>query len=167
MHSITKRKSLRFAIILVITLSLVGSGVVFYALNSQVREPSPRPGSDTTATQNGTSTPKDDLEQTSSSPPNNNVSVIVVDASQYDNIFEVRAYANIIESGTCSYVFSSGSFVIRKTTEATAGPSTSPCATLDVPLGELSANKQWSLTVSYKSASGIYQGSTDRSITIK
>jgi hypothetical protein len=80
--------------------------------------------------------------------------VIIVDASQYGDEIEVRAFvANVIESGTCTFWFHKLNIEITKTTPAYADASTTPCITLTIPRSEFPEAGDWGLTVSFESAS--------------
>jgi len=88
--------------------------------------------------------------QTSQKPQT--AEVIIVDASQYENEIEVRAFiANVIESGTCTYTFVKDQEKLTKTMPATADASSTPCMTLIVPRSEFSSAGTWNLTVAFES----------------
>lgn len=94
------------------------------------------------------------------------VTVFIVDASQYDNTVEVRAYVSgVVESGVCNVVFTQGTSKITKQVAATANASSTVCATLDVPLSEFSGRGTWNVTVSYSSDTSV--GSTSKDIILK
>lgn len=96
------------------------------------------------------------------------VSLVIVDASQYTDIFEVRVYAaDVVENGTCTYSFTSGINTVTKTTGATAGSSTSSCSAMDISISELSASNDWTLKITYMSGSGNYNGEITKDISIK
>ena len=103
---------------------------------------------------------------TTNAASSQDVKLVIVDASMYSGTFEVRAYANAIEDGTCTYLFTSGSNNFTKETAATAGSSTTSCATLDVPTSSFPSTGQWNLTITYKSKSGNYSGSIATSIEV-
>ena len=121
---------------------------------------------DTNNTANSETEKDNTSSDASPKPPSDTVGVIVVDASQYDNIFEVRAYANATEAGTCTYTFAKDGKVITKKSNANSGPSTASCETLDVPVAELSKGN-WDLTIKYTSTSNSFTGSTKATISIK
>ena len=79
--------------------------------------------------------------------------VVIVDASQYDNTIEVRAFvSNHVEGGTCSYRFTRGNNTINKSLPAHADASTSICPMLEVDRSEFPSSGDWQLVVSYESA---------------
>lgn len=93
--------------------------------------------------------------------------VIIVDASQYSDEIEVRAFAsNVLENGTCNYSFSlAGQTTITKETTAYADASTTPCITLTVPRAVFAVSGEWQLTVAFSSAN--YKGSATQKVVIK
>ena len=99
--------------------------------------------------------------------PHTDVSVVIVDASQYDDTFEIRAYANAVESGTCTYTFSKGAVTFQKEAVASTSATTSSCATFNVPTTDFPETGEWNLTVTYTSASDKYSGSATQTVTIK
>jgi cytoskeletal protein RodZ len=116
---------------------------------------------------NDTGSQNSSSSSSSSTSSGNNTDIVIVDASQYDSTFEARAYAASIENGTCTYTFTKDSLSFTKTTAATAGPSTTSCATLDIPTDSFSQKGQWNLTVAYQSTSNSYSGKATQAITIK
>lgn len=92
--------------------------------------------------------------------------VIITDASQYEDEIEVRAFvANVIESGTCTYLFELNGEKISKPMPAAADASSTPCMTLTLPRSEFPSSGVWSITVSFESAS--VKGSKTQEITIE
>lgn len=94
------------------------------------------------------------------------VSVFIIDASQYNDIVEVRAYADTPYSGTCHYTFSNGQQSFTKTTTTTTSATTNYCATLDVNRNEFTASGNWTVTVQYVSTSGNQNGTATKTIII-
>ena len=96
----------------------------------------------------------------------NEVSVVITDASQYNDEVEVRAFVNnIIEDGVCTVTFSLGQTKIDKEVPAKAQASSTTCLTLTVPRSEFSSTGEWSVLVKYKNQK--IMGSTVGKITIK
>jgi hypothetical protein len=95
---------------------------------------------------------KNDQSNSSQGADLKSVSLVIVDAAQYDQQVEVRAYvAGVVENGgTCTYTFTSGSSKVTKQTKAVADATTTRCPTLDVAKSEFSVGN-WSVSVSYKS----------------
>jgi hypothetical protein len=84
-----------------------------------------------------------------------NVSVTVVDASQYGSAVEVRAFIpGITESGgECTFTFTNGTNQVVRKSAAHAEAQTTPCANLSVDKSTFSPTGAWSLVVSYSSSS--------------
>jgi hypothetical protein len=93
--------------------------------------------------------------------------VVIVDAGQYGDDVEVRAFAtNSTESGVCLFVFSKSDYPsIKKETAATPGPSTAPCFALSIPRAEFTTTGTWTLEVSYESATR--SGKASQELTIQ
>ena len=95
-----------------------------------------------------------------------NVSIVIVDANKYVDVFEVRSYAmNVVEDGTCTFSFTNNAETIIKTSKAIAGSSTTSCTTLDIAISELASSSSWKLTVLYTSTSGAYKGESSENIS--
>lgn len=115
---------------------------------------------------------KDEISKNNQSTSSQNsgqksVSIVVVDASQYDQQIEVRAFVSgVVENGgTCTYVFTNSTTTLTKQTKAAADATTTRCPTLNISRSEFSAGN-WSVTVSYKSTTA--QGtSTAKSFEVK
>jgi cytoskeletal protein RodZ len=95
-----------------------------------------------------------------------NVTVSIVDANQYGSNVEVRANADIVETGgKCTFTFSrAGSTDVVKTTEALSSAENTVCSTLVVPTNELGVGT-WNLTVAYSSTA--HSGSTATTVEVK
>jgi len=97
----------------------------------------------------------------------NSASVVVVDASQYTDVIEVRAFvSDHIEDGTCTFTFTKNNLKIVKTEPAYADASTTPCITLDVPKGEFKLSGTWSLVVDYISKSEGVSGTNSTTVEV-
>lgn len=96
----------------------------------------------------------------------NEVSLIIVDANQYDNEVEVRAFvSNIIQDGTCTYTFTKdGSDTITKSSPAFADASSTPCVTLQINQSEFQNTGIWDLEVTYTNE--VNEGSANTTIEI-
>lgn len=116
-----------------------------------------------TGTKNDTNADKNTVVPSSAK----NVEVLIVDASQYGNTFEIRAYAAAPEDGTCTFTLSKGALVVTKESPATIGPSTSSCQTVDIPVDNFTEKGSWHLVISYKSKSSNYTGSTSKEVVVK
>ncbi len=160
---------------------LAGFLIWFYAFGSLGRSAipstdttSPPPSGNVTTPEEGGATDKpnkaDDVQTGTPAQSNNvepsNVSLVIVDASQYDSIFEVRSYVNSSEQGTCTYTFSRGSQKITKQTNTLANGTTTSCTTLDVNITEFSTSGDWQLVIDYLSSSKSVSGQTTKTVAI-
>lgn len=93
-------------------------------------------------------------------PPSNNVTPVIVDASQYGDEIEIRAYVpGIVEDGgTCTIKITKGQSTVTERTEALQDASNTSCVSVAIPRSEFSSAGQWSVVVSYSSAK--YSGSS-------
>jgi hypothetical protein len=98
--------------------------------------------------------------------PPSNADIVLVDAGQYENIVEVRAYVSNIyaDDGNCSVKLTNGSQTITRTSEAFKDVKTTQCGTFKIDRTEFSAAGTWNLTVSYSSPTSV--GSITKEITI-
>lgn len=88
------------------------------------------------------------------------VTPVIVDASQYDNQIEVRAYTSGIfeDGGTCTITFTHGTLKVTKQVAASKDATTTRCTNLDVDRAEFQQPGQWTAIVSYSSSTA--QGSS-------
>lgn len=91
-----------------------------------------------------------ETEQNNTPPSSAN---IVVDAGQYNDTIEVRAYAaNVFESGgTCTATLKYGDATITRQVTAFESARTTQCKGIDIPRSEFKTAGDWQLTVSYSS----------------
>ena len=107
---------------------------------------------------------KENIEKPSSSK--DDVAVVIVDAAQYEEVVEVRAFAsNVVEKGICTFTFSNAEYQIINTTPAIEDASTTPCMTLSINRAEFQSSGTWKLIVSYKNQSR--SGSASSLVEIK
>jgi hypothetical protein len=93
---------------------------------------------------------KQEIVDNSQKPLPMTAEVVIVDASQYEDTVEVRAFAaNVVEDGTCTITFTKDSKSFSKQVPASADASTSPCIALTVPVAEFGISGAWSVTVNY------------------
>ena len=161
----------RLAIVSVIITAVILIGALYFTHNfHRTNEKSPSKA-DSSQGATGTSTYSQSTktnDNTDTTPAtSSNIPLTIVDASQYNDQFEVRAYADITENGICTLTFIKGSISFIKESVATGGPSTSSCKTIDIPTSDFEATGDWQLNISYKSDSGKYSGNTIKIITIK
>lgn len=96
----------------------------------------------------------------------NTAEVVIVDANQYENVIEVRAFvSNVIENGSCKYIFTQNSSEIIKEQPAYADASTTPCTNLEVNRSEFPTSGQWNVEVIYTSTT--IAGSSEKEFTIE
>ncbi len=77
----------------------------------------------------------------------------IIDAGQYGQNIEVRAFVSAIyeNGGTCTFTFAKGAQKITKTSPGVKDATTTRCTNLSVPKGEFSSGS-WSVVVSYSSS---------------
>lgn len=80
------------------------------------------------------------------------VNVVLTSVSVGNGEVSVSGFvSNTIESeGTCTYIFTQGSRVIRKDSSILPGPSSTVCRTLNFSTAEL-VSGEWTVSLSYKS----------------
>lgn len=107
---------------------------------------------------------KKDTSQKADTPPATGATIsvtpVIVDASQYGDQVEVRAYTSGIfeEGGTCTITFTKGTLKITKQVPASEDATTTRCTNLNVSRTEFSQPGQWTTVVSYSSPTA--QGSS-------
>lgn len=190
MKSITsKRLSKKNFIAIAVTLSLLLAGGIVYAATRPHGDPTdPQPTSkpstskdDATADGVKSSAADSPVENvntaadTKSNTTNNRAqtidktktSVVIVDAAQYGETIEVRAYANEVSaSGTCTFTFSKGDATVVRGSASSPSAQTTSCATLTMPVSAFATRGDWSLVVKYASSSS--NGESDaKTVTVK
>ena len=80
--------------------------------------------------------------------------VNIVDASQYDDTFEVRAGVTNLteENGKCEFIFTKGSQTLTRSTKAIFSGTRIDCETLDIPVVDFPSRGEWQMIVKYLSA---------------
>ncbi len=88
------------------------------------------------------------------------VTPTIVDATQYGNDIEVRAFIPGIveEGGTCTVTLTKGAESIKRDSAGIANTSDTQCSAFVIPRSAFSSAGDWSAVVSYKS--GAHQGSS-------
>ena len=94
---------------------------------------------------------KDTNEIKDQQPSITNASIFIVDATQYDQNIEVRAYIkNVIkDGGECTYTFTGKQSAFATTSPASADASHTTCKPLIIPVADFPASGKWSLVISY------------------
>ena len=114
---------------------------------------------------------EDPADETTNETPDSpkTVDVVIVDASQYDQVIEVRGYADTIAPGTCTYTFKhqSGDSSFTRTSVATVGASTVSCTTVDIKRSDFSQPGTWNIAIDYKSQSGDVVGSNNKTFNVE
>jgi hypothetical protein len=79
--------------------------------------------------------------------------IVIVDASQYDNIFEVRAGVNNLaeDNGTCEFTFTRGNNSLSYTSAAIFSGTGIDCQTIDIPVEDFTPKGEWQMVVKYTS----------------
>ncbi len=96
--------------------------------------------------------------------------ISIVDASQYDQEFEVRAYVTgtLSNDGTCTATFTKdGNRTVTKSVIAAPNVSNMSCATAKIPVSDFQSKGEWGLVVSYQSTNGVVGQSKPVTVTIK
>jgi hypothetical protein len=81
--------------------------------------------------------------------------IVLVDSSQYDDVFEIRGYvSNLFENdGFCTATLTKAGYnSVTKKVSASSSATNTQCQTVDIPVTEFPAKGPWQLTVSYSSA---------------
>lgn len=176
------RKAFLAPLIVIILVSIVTTAVVayFFFKNPDTRSNdknttpeetihySPATDSEKKAANNHKQEIVDKETETSNQANNGQVSSLVItDASQYNDAVEVRAYSPSIyeDGGTCTYTFTKNEHTITKTTAAHKDAKTTYCTTLSVPRSEFADSGVWNLEISLVSASG--KGTANAKVTLQ
>lgn len=106
-------------------------------------------------------------QQESPPTPNNIANVVIVDANQYQDEVEVRAFVGnrIDTDGTCTITIAKGMTTVTRTKKATADATTTQCGSVDIPRSEFAEGGQWDVTVTY--TSGGATGKANTSVTLQ
>ncbi len=170
-------------IILAFIILTVLLGLVFVAFNRN----SPKPDAKNQTT-GSTSSPinynppsaeekkaSDDQKQsnvartkTDASPTvDDSAAVVISDASQYDDVVEVRAYITSLydEAGTCTATFTKDGQTVSVENPAFKDAKTTQCGALNIARQKFSSGGNWQLSVTY--TSGKISGSASRAVTLK
>lgn len=106
-------------------------------------------------------------DQTNSRPAPSTASINIVDATQYGDTVEVRAYiSNVYEDGgRCIATFTMGSSSVTQASTAFKDATTTQCGALDIPRSRFPNSGNWQLVLSYSSSTA--SGSTPiKTVTI-
>jgi hypothetical protein len=96
---------------------------------------------------------KDEIKSDSSFSPNSgNVSVIITDAAEYDDIVEVRAFIpNHYQDGTCTLTFTQDEKILTRVTTAYRDVSTTICTNPLIKKFDFPTTGIWKVIVNYQS----------------
>ena len=112
-------------------------------------------------------TPVDDTTEDDTADLSNTAEVVIVDANQYENEIEVRAFvSNHVEAGECTIQFTQGETSFQKQVPASADASTSPCITLIVPRDDFPTAGEWTVNVEYINQSKTISGMSETTVII-
>jgi hypothetical protein len=90
----------------------------------------------------------------------------IVDANQYNQAIEVRAFVGAVENnGQCVVTFKQGTAAVSKQVTAIPDASTTRCTNISVPRSEFASPGTWDVTVTYNSPKS--QGSSSTKITVQ
>lgn len=103
---------------------------------------------------------KEGLPKTPQQPSANereSVSIVIIDASQYDSNIEIRAFIEkIVESdGECTLRLTGPGTTTTKIVPAIADATSTRCTNTSIPSTDFDKKGQWKLTVSYNSQKSI------------
>lgn len=80
------------------------------------------------------------------------VPVFITDASQYNDVIEIRSYVNEVSStGHCSIQLEKDGSSVTKEVEVLTNAETSSCKTVDIPISEFNSDGTWIVKVLYSS----------------
>lgn len=93
-------------------------------------------------------------EKVDNAPVSQTAEVMIVDASQYNQTIEVRAYiSNIYEDGgTCFVTFTRGGQTVSRQSKGFKDATTTQCEPFNIPRSEFTATGDWKVTVTYSSS---------------
>lgn len=88
-----------------------------------------------------------------SSNSNREVSVAIIDASQYGDVVEARAYASDISAdSTCKFTFEKDSVEVTRDIKALTGAQNNSCVMPTIPVSNFPSSGRWILTINYHTA---------------
>ena len=109
---------------------------------------------------------EEDPDTITASGDKKTVTVNIVDASQYEQAIETRAFVSgVVESGgVCTLTFTKDGSTVTRTVIAEDNVGTTLCPTVTIPRSDFSSTGVWLLKVSYDSNSA--EGSTEKNLEI-
>jgi hypothetical protein len=177
----TKKSNKKYVILTVIILALVAFAIVWFLLFRNESEPENSTENTDSSSEINLQPPTDQELQAGDEikekqPPANNdepeenpestnqkqdVDVIITDASQYDDVIEVRAYMpGIFEKGTCSVTMKNGNETFTIDETAFPDASSTICTNQEIKVSDLPSKGSWTVEVSFSSEK--YQGTSDQ-----
>lgn len=106
-------------------------------------------------------------QNSTSNQPNAQATVVITDASQYDDVIEVRAFvSDHYQDGECTTTLTKGNLTVKKTTAAFRDVSTTICTNPLIKRSEFAEAGDWQVIVKYTSSdkNGVSKAQT---VTIK
>lgn len=95
---------------------------------------------------------KEQLTKEEEPSQSEDIEVAVVDASQYNDTVEIRAFVQgVIESGSCTATLTKDGQTVTKKSDAFIDATTTQCGNLNIPRSDFPSGGEWSLIVSYSS----------------
>ncbi|MCL1839705.1 hypothetical protein FWF89_01740 [Candidatus Saccharibacteria bacterium] len=165
----------KLPIVMLVLLALIAAAVVFYFL-MLVTKSTENSSSEIDSSINYNPPTQDEISAGENIKKDNedknaqtiaDYSIFIVDASQYGQSIEVKAYVEslIRDGGTCTFTFSKGPTVVIKTSRGFADATHTNCETLTVPISEFPASGIWSLLITY-SLGGITANSSNYDVEV-
>lgn len=103
----------------------------------------------------------------SSDPTSDSAEIIITDATQYDNVIEVRSFiANKYQDGTCKTTFTKGSLTVSKETKAYKDATTTICTNPLIDRLEFKQAGEWQVVVEY-TAGNVFGRSQPQTVKIE
>ncbi len=165
-------------IILAAAVLLVGGGVYAYSRYQSNRDADS--GTNINNVDYGPPTPEEqaagdeqktentEKEGNINATPSKTANIVLIDANQYFDIFEVRAYISnqYEDGGTCTATFTKDGQTVRQTSNAFKDASTTQCGALDIARSRFPTVGDWQLIVEYSSPTSSGQ-TTTQTVTVK
>lgn len=178
-QKVRKHPRRKIIIVLVVVLLAVSAGLLFKTYRDRGQEPGiDPPGTEkidlspateeeqAEADRHKEALVKQEQQQTSAQSSGRSVPVTIVDASQYGQDVEVRAFATGVyeNDATCTITFSRNGQTVTKQVAAEKDSNYMRCGNVVVPRSEFPSAGEWTVEVRYNSASAT--GSKQQTINV-
>jgi hypothetical protein len=167
-----KKTSKTVAIVVLVVAFILAGGATYWYLDTNGffdhsnKETQNEKTDDTTDAQADKNTSSDDISNDENKGQDNKpptpvddsgkkvAQINIVDASQYDDIFEVRAGVTNLteEGGQCEFTFTRNSDTLTYDSKASFTGTNVNCETLDVPVSDFPSKGEWQMVVKYTSS---------------